>query len=94
MKKKIIDRVLAGVILLTLTVSNISPCMAYAEESKTESNEVENQSEELVDESVQKEENSSTTKEPVYNTNKLLNTQSKIRLLLKRVIMIRLLWFG
>ena len=68
MKKKIIDRVLAGVILLTLTVSNISPCMAYAEESKTESNEVENQSEELVDESVQKEENSSTTKEPVYNT--------------------------
>ncbi len=54
MKKKIIDRVLAGVILLTLTVSNISPCMAYAEESKTESNEVENQSEELVDESVTK----------------------------------------
>lgn len=68
MKKKIIDRVLAGVILLTLTVSNISPCLTYAEESQTESNKVEDQSEELVDESVQKEENSSTTKEPVYNT--------------------------
>ena len=88
MKKKIIDRVLAGVILLTLTVSNISPCLVYAEESRTESSEVEEQSEELVDESVQK---AHRQKSRLIIRRKLLNMQRKIRLQLKKMIMIQLL---
>ena len=70
MRKKIIDRVLAGVVLLMLMVSNISPCMAYAEESQTESNEEEYQSNMLIKEPTQEEKKDSAEEESTYSTEK------------------------
>ena len=39
MKKKVVDRVVAGLLLLLLTTSNISSCLVYAEDSQISNDE-------------------------------------------------------